>query len=160
MLDHWQISGITSFVSGSAFTPTLTTTDGHDITGSAIGPRITVTGDPNLSKGDKSFTQAFNASVFQLTPVGSFGNAGNGRLRGPGINNWDVAVSKRFPLKSESRNLQFRAELFNAWNHTQFSAVNSTGPFNPAGTMTNPLFGSYTAAYNPRIIQLSLRFAF
>jgi len=43
------------------------------------------------------------------------------------MTNWDMAASKRFPLFSESRWIQFRAELFNAWNHTQFATDAQTG---------------------------------
>jgi len=162
VLDSWQLSGITTFQSGAPFTPTFTTTDGQDITGSASGvvPRITVTGDPKLSKGDKSFARAFNTDVFQRTPLRGFGNAGNGLLRGPGINNWDVGVTKRFPLWSEERYLQFRAEMFNAFNHTQFSDLFTVARFEPTGKQGDPNFGAYSASRPPRIMQFSLRFTF
>ena len=158
--DNWQLSGITSMISGSPFTPSFSTTDGADITGSAIGARIVVTGDPKLSKSDKSFYRVFDTSVWGRPAKGTFGNAAGGLLRGPGINNWDLAISKRFPLRSESRNLTFRSELFNAFNHTQFSGVNSAASFNPAGVQTNALFGSYSGSRSPRIVQFSLRLAF
>jgi hypothetical protein len=158
--DNWQLSGITSMISGSPYTPGFSTTDGADITGSAVGARIVVTGDPNLSKSDKTFYRVFDTSVWGRPAKGTFGNAAGGLLRGPGINNWDLAISKRFPLGKESRNLTFRSELFNAFNHTQFSGVNSTASFNPAGVQTNALFGSYSGSRSPRIVQFSLRFAF
>jgi hypothetical protein len=160
LLDSWQLSGITTFQSGAPFTPTFTTTDGQDITGSAIGPRITVTGNPNLSKGDKTFLRNFNTDVFQRTPLRGFGNAGNGLLRGPGINNWDIGVTKRFPLWSEARFLQFRAEMFNAFNHTQFSDLFNTARFDLTGKQVDPNFGAYSATRPPRIMQFSLRFTF
>jgi hypothetical protein len=160
VLDNWQVSGITSFLSGAPFTPALATSDGADLTGSTEGARITVVGDPKLSKDRKTFYRNFNTEVFQRTPMRSFGNVGVGILRGPGVNNWDVSVSKRIPLRSERRYAQFRGELFNIWNHTQFSAINSSGTFNPAGALTNLNFGAYSAARNPRQIQLSLRIYF
>jgi hypothetical protein len=118
VLDNWQVSGITSFISGSAFTPGFNTSDGADITGSAIGARIIVTGDPRLSKSEKTFDRVFNTSVWQRPPKFSFGNAAGGLLRGPGINNWDMSLTKRFPVFSEQRNLTFWGEFFNVWNHT------------------------------------------
>jgi hypothetical protein len=160
VLDNWQISGITSFISGAPFTPGFSTTDGQDITGSAEGARITVVGDPNLSKDEKTFFRNFDTSVFHRTPKGSFGNAGVNILRGPGVNNWDIAASKRVPLGSEQRFLQFRTELFNAWNHTQFSGLYSTARFNEAGEQVDPNFGAYSSARTPRIIQLSLKLFF
>jgi len=166
--DNWQVSGITSLIAGSAFTPGYSLSDGADLTGSAVSPRIIVTGDPKLQKSQKTFTQVFNTSVWMrppkttwgTVPALNFGNAAGGLLRGPGVNNWDLAFSKRFPLKSEARYITFRGELFNAFNHTQFSGVNSTATFNAAGGQTNALFGSYSSSRAPRTIQFSLRLAF
>jgi hypothetical protein len=160
VLDGWQLSGISTFVSGSPFTPGFSTTNSADITGSTEGARINVTGDPTLAKGDKTFFRNFDTSAFALPAVGSFGNTGVGILRGPGTNNWDIAASKRFALFSESRFVQFRAELFNAWNHTQFSGLYTTAQFNPAGQQIDPNFGAYSANRPPRIIQLSLKAVF
>jgi hypothetical protein len=160
VLDNWSVSGITSFISGSPYSPSFSTTDGADITGSQIGARIDVVGDPNLSKSEKTFDRTFNTDVFRRPAKDSFGNSGTNILRGPGVNNWDIAVSKRFPLWSEERTLMFRSEFFNAWNHTQFSGVNSSARFDPAGKQTNLLFGSYSSSRSPRIIQFSLKLTF
>jgi hypothetical protein len=160
VLDNWKLSGITSFITGSPFTPTFTTTDGADITGSQISGRIVVTGNPRLPKSEKTFYRTFKTEVFARPAKGDWGNAGVGILRGPGVNNWDIALSKRIPLGSERWNLNFRGEFFNAWNHTQFSSVDSTARFNPSGVQTNSLFGSYTGSRSPRIIQFSLRLEF
>ncbi len=160
VLDDWHVSGIVSFVSGAPFTPGFSTTDGQDITGSSEGARITVVGDPYLSKSQRSFARNFNTDAFARTPLLSFGNAGIGMLRGPGVNNWDIALAKRFPLFSEQRHLQFRVEAFNAWNHTQFSGLDTSAKFNLAGAQTNPTFGSFTSARSPRIIQFSARAVF
>lgn len=159
-LDDWQLSGITSFISGAPFTPGFSTTNSADITGSTESARINVVSDPNLSKSSRTFYRNFDTGAFALPAVGSFGNAGVGILRGPGINNWDMAASKRFPLFSESRWIQFRAELFNAWNHTQFASLYTTAQFNPAGQQTDPNFGAYSASRPPRVIQFSLKAVF
>jgi hypothetical protein len=160
VLDNWQIGGITSFISGAPFTPGFSTVDGADITGSTDGARVTVIGDPRLPKGERDFYRNFRTEVFKRTPVGSFGNAGLGILRGPGINNWDFNVSKRVPLFSEGRYIQFRTEMFNAWNHTQFSGLYTSARFDVNGNQTDPNFGAYSSARTPRIIQLSLRVVF
>jgi hypothetical protein len=76
------------------------------------------------------------------------------------VNNWDLSLTKRFPLFSERRYVQFRGEFFNAWNHTQFSGVNSTARFDAKGVQTDPNFGAYTGALRPRNIQLSVRVMF
>jgi hypothetical protein len=157
---HWQISGITSFVSGAAITPGFSTTDGQDVTGSTEGATVTIVGNPTLSKGDKTFYRNFDTAAFARTPLRSFGNAGVGILRGPGINNWDVSVTKRVPLWTEKQYLQVRGEFFNTWNHTQFSSFDSGARFDAAGRQVNPNFGAFTAARDPRIIQLSAKVVF
>ena len=160
ILDNWQLSGITSFVTGSPFTPGFSTTDGQDITGSAENARITVVGNARLDKSERNIDRNFNTAAFARTPLRSFGNAGVGVLRGPGVNNWDVALAKRFPLWSEARHVQFRSEFFNAWNHTQFSGLDTTARFDAAGRQVNSRFGAYTAARTPRIIQFAARVVF
>ncbi|MGH9668479.1 MAG: hypothetical protein ACRD9L_28995, partial [Bryobacteraceae bacterium] len=160
VLDNWQVSGITSFVSGAPFTPGYSTTDGQDITGSSEGARIVVAGDPHLDVSQRTFYQNFNTDAFARPALGTFGNAGIGILRGPGVNNWDIALTKRFQLRSETRYVQFRTEFFNAWNHTQFSTLDTTARFNPAGQQVNPTFGAYTATRPPRTIEFSARVVF
>ena len=160
VLDDWQLSGITSFIAGAPFVPGFSTTNSADITGSTESARINLVGDPNISKGDRTFYHNFNTAAFALPAVGTFGTAGIGILRGPGINNWDMAASKRFTLFSESRWIQFRAEFFNAWNHTQFAGLFTTAQFNPAGQQTDPNFGAFSSSRPPRVIQFSLKAVF
>ena len=160
VLDNWQISGITSFISGAPFTPGFSTTDGADITGSAEGARIDVVGDGSLSKSERTFYRNFNTDAFARPASKSFGNAGVNILRGPGINNWDVNLSKRVPLFSEARFLQFRAESFNAFNHTQFSGLYTTARFDTTGKQVDSNFGAFSAARAPRIVQLSFKVVF
>jgi hypothetical protein len=160
VLDNWVVSGITSFISGAPFTPGFSTVDAADLTGSSEGARITVVGDATLPKSERTFFRNFNTEAFQRTPRGGFGNAGVNMLYGPGINNWDITVSKRVPLYSESRYIQFRTELFNAWNHTQFSGLFTTARFDAQGRQVDPNFGAYSDARTPRIIQLSLKVVF
>ncbi len=58
------------------------------------------------------------------------------------------------------RLLQLRWELYNAWNHTQFSSVDTSARLTPDGQQTNTRFGALTAARNPRQMQLALRIVF
>jgi hypothetical protein len=132
----------------------MSTADGQDVTGSSEGARITVSGRPDAG------VNGLNPAAFSRTPKGSFGNAMPGMLQGPGQNNWDLSIAKRFPLGGESRYLQFRTEIFNAFNHTQYSGIDSGFLFNPAGQQTNPTLGQYTSARTPRIIEFSLRVMF
>ena len=155
----WQVSGITTFLSGTPFTPGFSTTDSVDLTGSSEGALITVLGDPGLSKSEKSFGRNFKTEMFARTPKGEFGNAGIGLLRGPGVNNWDLNITKRV-LVTEERYFQFRCEMYNTFNHTQFSGIDTGARFDPTGKQVNANFGAYTGARDPRRIQLSLRFVF
>ncbi len=159
--DEWRVSGITTFSSGSTYTPSLSTTNNADITGSSESARITVLADPYLPKGERTFERNFKTEAFGLTPTGSFGNAGIGILRGPGINNWDVTLAKRIPLGlGQGRALDFRAEAYNAFNHTQFSGVDSGARFDATGKQTNTNFGAFNSARSPRILAFSLRLSF
>jgi hypothetical protein len=81
------------------------------------------------------------------------------RLRGPGTNNWDTSISKRFQLFKDGRSVQFREETFNTFNHTHYSGVDSGTSFNPsAGAQTSLTFGQVNAA--PRRMALSPRVVF
>jgi hypothetical protein len=97
-----------------------------------------------------------------------FGNAGAGSIipiPGSRIFNSDVTFSKAFPIK-ERRELLFRAEMYNIFNHTQFTNWNIAPAFNwplwQSGVLqqTNANLGRYTAAANPRQMSLSLRLHF
>lgn len=159
--DHWALSGITTFVSGYPFTPTFGTTKALDITGSSEGAVINVIGNPTLSKSEKTFGHNFNTQAFALPTVGTFGDAGVGILRGPGVNNWDIALQKRIPLHSEKRSLSIRAEFYNAFNHTQFTNLDSTARFDPStGEQVNSDFGAFTAAAPARVIAFTARISF
>lgn len=160
VMADWQLAGMTSFQSGTPFTPTFSMQKSTDFTGSSESARIAVVGDPVLSKSEKSFGRNFNTDAFAPPAKGTFGNAGVGILRGPGINNWDVSLSKRIPLGNERRYLQLRAEAFNVFNHTQFSKLDTKAKFQANGTQYNNAFGSYSAARDPRKMQLSLRLMF
>ncbi len=159
-LNHWQISGIASFISGTPLGIGYGTVVATDVTGSPTdGARVNVTGNPVLPKSERTFSRNFRTEVFEMPAKGTFGNSANTVIRGPGVNNWDVAVFKNFPV-SERLRLQFRCEFYNAFNHTQFSGLDTTARFDQAGKQVNARFGEFTAARNPRIMQLALRFYF
>jgi hypothetical protein len=160
ILDDWQISGMIALSTGAPFTPTFSTTDGQDITGSSDSAKIVVTCDPRLGSGQRTYFRNFNTDCFQRPPLGGFGTSTPGLLSQPGINNWDFAISKRIPLGSEKRYLRFRTELFNAWNHTQFSSYYTAARFDATGKQVDPNFGAYSAARDPRIMQFSLKLVF
>ena len=93
----------------------------------------------------------FTASSFARAPVGTEGGAARNEFAGPGINNFDVQVSKDTAL-TESTRIELRVEMFNVWNHTQFN--------NPTGNFNSSLFGRVTQARDPRILQVAGKFYF
>ncbi|HWR15362.1 MAG TPA: carboxypeptidase regulatory-like domain-containing protein [Terriglobales bacterium] len=167
--DDWSVSGITSFISGSPVTPSVYWNDGRDVTGSTDGARGDIIGDPfaNIPAG-----MQFNPAAFRATPKGTYGNVSFGTirpgvLRGPGINNWDMTLSKRVPLGNERRYLQFKAEAFNVFNHTQYKSFNSSVAFDATNnpilvkdTGGNYVTGAYNAAREPRKLQYSVKLFF
>ena len=84
-------------------------------------------------------------------PLFSHGNMGRNVLRGPGINNWDISFLKKTAL-TEAVSLEFRTEMFNAFNHAQF--------FNPDLNGFSPTFGQITTARPPRLVQFGLKLYF
>jgi hypothetical protein len=168
ILDHWQLSGVTTFASGfpligtTGVTPgiTFTTTDNADITGGGDGARVNVTDRAQLSHGERTFDRWFDPTVFARPARGDFGNAPKDVVRGPGLNSSDVSLFKNFPLKSETRMLQFRWEIYNVFNHTQFYTVDTAARFDPAGNQVNQQFGKITGTRLPRVMQFGLSFRF
>ncbi|MGB9402039.1 MAG: carboxypeptidase regulatory-like domain-containing protein [Candidatus Acidiferrales bacterium] len=84
-------------------------------------------------------------------PLFTYGNLGRNTQRGPGINNWDMSLTKKTPI-TENKSVEFRAEFFNAFNHTQFLRVDNAG-----GSST---FGQVISDRGPRLIQFGLKLYF
>jgi len=101
----------------------------------------------------------FDPTAFRRPAKGSIGNMGRGLLSGPGTNNFDLTLAKDFSWRERVRfKLQF--EAYNAFNHTQFSAVDTTARFDVNGNQVNTRLANFTGARNPRQGQASLRIAF
>ncbi len=165
--DGWELSGITSFISGAPLGVGYSTVQGTDLvggSGNGLDSRVVLTGDPNLPKGDRTFSRHFNTSVVRPPSRADFGigNAPKDPIRGPGINNWDISVFKNFRIGGENgARLQYRLEMYNAFNHTQFLGVDTTGRFDlTTGNQVNALFGSYTTARDARRIVMGLKLSF
>ncbi|HXG68915.1 MAG TPA: hypothetical protein VNO70_27700, partial [Blastocatellia bacterium] len=113
--------------------------------------------------GDKA--AILNPAAFALPGVGRFGNLGRGALRQPGVENIDLSIAKNWRV-TERYNIQFRAEMFNAFNHVNFNGfANNLGFQNLAsdpnfGRPTDPNFGRANSTRGPREIQFGLKFSF
>lgn len=173
VLDGWELSGVSSFISGAPLGIGYSTVQGTDLVGGSGGgldSRVVLTGDPNLPRGDRTFSRHFDTSVVRPPSRAEFGigNAPKDPIRGPGINNWDISIFKNFPLAREGAvRLQYRLEMYNAFNHTQFGVeggtggVDTTARFDLAtGAQVNALFGSYNSARSARRIVMGLKLNF
>lgn len=175
VVNGWQVSGLTTIASGQpdtiSFTNSAVTNLNTYYTGSAnLAPRVVITKNPIKGSGD--IYQWIDTSGFALPSKGSVGLESPIRpIRRPGDHNWDISVFKNIAMGSESRFLQLRLEMFNAWNHARFNEFNRTVNFNAAGQITNlPSsqgggggrfgFGAVTGTRDPRILQLAAKFYF
>lgn len=163
LTNGWSVSGITRFATGLPVT--MVETDDQALTGTGFGGPITLPVDtPNIigpldiTDPRKTGGHYFNPLAFGPSALGQEGDANRRFFHGPGLNNWDMALLKDTHI-GERFDLQFRAEFFNIFNHTQFlTPIGITG-FS-SGLPTSGSFGIVTGAANPRIGQLSLKFNF
>src|SRR5262245_24855073 len=195
-LDGWELSGITSLVSGSPLSISYSTVQGTDLAGTSLSngvdSRVVLVGNPVLPSDQRSSTCVHNnaatTAAAKLQAVGchlnaisvqaptkadfGIGNSPKDPIRGPGINNWDISIFKNFRIGGENGvSLQYRLEMYNAFNHTQFGVdggvAGGTGGVDTAarfdlttGAQVNALFGSYNSARNSRRIVMGLKVNF
>lgn len=172
-LGGWQVAGITTIRSGEHYTAfwssdfTNTGTSAlpdkiHDPTDFSFNvAQQAADGCPN--PGHQTLTCFYNPAAFVEPPLApgqtsahEFGTAGDGDLLGPHQVNFDFSAFKNFRI-TERQNLQFRAEMFNVFNHPQFSRSNN----NPdQGGSNNGAAVTSTLPDNQREIQFALRYTF
>jgi hypothetical protein len=162
----WELSGIVTMESGaplniglSGGNPSQNKNNASNVLANT-GDRPDVSGGVSYPKkpGEWFDTSGFSFPVCQVGPD-CYGNLGHNVVRGPGRDNWNLSLNKNFIL-SEARGsrLEFRAESYNTWNHTQFK-----GDYNNGGISTNfgaGNFGAVTGAFDPRVFQLGLKLIF
>ncbi len=148
-LGGWQISAIGTMESGLALSVFLGGTYGSNgIPGATNRPDVV----GGLSYPGQ-ILQWFNTSAFAAPAPGTWGDAGKGLLRGPGRDNWDVSLFKRFAFsESGQRDFELRFESFNTFNHTQFNNVDTT--------FSNGTFGHVTSVWDPRVLQIAAKLHF
>ncbi len=191
VLEGWEFSGITLFHSGTPFSVInnagntgISITDNAGVSsnlGIADSYPDVVKGLPKPANNFQSFGPLLgNPSQF-VAPRGlTFGDAGRNFLNNPSQLNFDMALAKHFKIK-ETGQLDFRAEAFNVFNHTEFRIYD---PDNPGGTGNNVVScyagPAYSAGYKgsgadcvtgasflhplnahrPRTLQFALKLAF
>jgi hypothetical protein len=157
VLGGWQLNGIATLMSGTPFT----VFDSNDVAAQGSAPEITgfsaqrpnIVGNPN--NGPRSVGTWLNPNAYQrLDPTanaGQFGTEGRNVNLGPAYADWDFAALKTFKV-TESTQLQFRAELFDILNRTNFRL--------PDSDISSPTFNHILEAENPRQVQFALKFMF
>jgi hypothetical protein len=156
IIGGWGISGITVFQTGL---PVNVTYNGTDTLGLGGG----TTNRPNLvapvsfPKTQKAWfsTSSYADPVAPWFggPNQGFGAAGKDNVRGPGLNNFNLTLSKSIQLTGhEGPAIDLRFESFNTFNKTQFNGINS------ANHDSN--FGQVTSIYNPRNLEITGKFRF
>jgi hypothetical protein len=165
LLGGWEVAGVTTIQTGQPLTITDANSDnvfGISEDRASIVPGCTANQLATRGAVTRKLNDYFNAACF-MTPavIGSdgigtaFGNSGVGIVRGPDQSNTDISIIKRTAIRwpIEAANLEFRAEMFNAFNTPQFS--------NPDSTFSDSSFGQIsTTSVNPRIVQFALKFNF
>jgi hypothetical protein len=144
----WSLTGIATFQTGVPFILSTVNTTGSPL----VTHRPNRTCDGSLgSVNPRVDPQFLDTSCFSVPAQGFFGTSSRNPLHGPGVNNWDVGIQKHFTVAEDIR-VQFRGELFNAFNHAQFG--------NPNGNASTVNFGLIGSARRPRVVQLALKLLF
>lgn len=172
-LGGWQVSGITTAQSGQPFTVFNGSQDFSGFNTFADRPDFIGSGQvpTNYSNPDAAFGTpgVVGLGYFSATPpTGRVGSSGRNAFYGPAIVNYDLSAAKNFRLWSEASSLQFRADFFNIFNHTNFAnpdhneADKTFGQiYQTVGTATATSVGTTAGAFGgPRQIQLALRLTF
>ena len=152
-LDGWQVSTIMTAQSGfpSPVTSNL------DTTGTGITSRPNQIANGNLSSGQRTFKKWFNTAAFTQANYGSFGTSPRtDAFRLPGLINFDFSATKAFRIR-ETRGLQFRAEMFNLFNHYNPDPQTVDTNLNSA---TFGAIGGGVQGITTRVIQLGAKLYF
>jgi len=169
----WSVSAIVTLQTGLPFTPQL----GYNPTGSGdtrnpVRPNRNPNYNGKLYTGGSTSQRAakyFDAAAFSAPAYGTVGNLGRDTLQSPGFANWDLSLLKNTQV-SERLRVQFRAEAFNLFNHTNLLTPNpvvfSSGPTQgtaanqTAPVVASPTAGVITAAATSRQLQFGVKVLF
>ena len=148
LLGGWKLSGIAALQSGSPFTVLDSSDQSFD---GVNGDRPNLLKDPNLSSG-RTPQRWFDTTAFQRVNGPGYGSAGRNIVFSDGIINFDMGLAKDFKL-GEQRRLEFRWEVFNVFNHTNFGV--------PVNNFNSPTFGQiFNTSTTERQMQFALKFLF
>ena len=161
LTEGWSFSGTTRFSTGLPVTlsdvsdNSLLGTLGNGVNNQLLDTPQMAAGPLRINTNPRNGQPVFNTSLFSVESLGQLGNTPRRFFHGPGIENFDMQISKTLRL-TENRSLDFRVQAFNVFNHAQFygpAAVN--GQVNDTAN-----FGHVVSAAAPRLIQLAAKFHF
>jgi Carboxypeptidase regulatory-like domain/TonB-dependent Receptor Plug Domain len=194
LIDGWQLSGITAYQSGTPFSVLNGGGSGHgqfpadnagvgdglgigsyvDVIGGAHGPKPLV-----AANGSNIGPLLLNPNAFAAPRGLTFGNTGRNFLNNPARTNFNMSLLKHFKPFSERLDIEFRAEAYNVFNHTQFRIYDPSHPGNTGNNVANcygDISTGYSAgasgclvgnsflhpvdAHDPRILQFGLKGSF
>jgi Carboxypeptidase regulatory-like domain len=150
VLGGWQVSSVITMKAGLPLGIDAQTNNTNSFGG---GQRPNISGDITRPRNVDPVKEWFNTAAFTQPAPFTFGNAPRflSSPRAPGLNNWDIGISKMFqPI--EHLRIQFRSEFFNAFNHANFYLPNTT--------FGDPGFGSLNQTLPARDIQFALKVLF
>lgn len=158
ILGGWQLSVISSAHSGQPVNISYDPSAAFQVSASlptwlgGVQMRPNVTGP--VQGPNPSIQNYFLKQNIQLPtdPSQPFGNAGRNIGVAPAYVDFDAGIFKSFVLPYREAHLQFRAEFFNAFNHTNFTAPNAD--------FSSASFGTITSTFDPRQVQLGLKLSF
>ena len=153
----WEISAIANFESGNTYTP-------YNATGSSAfdydGPDLlNKDRNPNIGHFAKSFSSQFDTTAFSVPANYVKGNSATGVIRGPGQLNVDLSTAKTFSVY-DNLHANFRADFFNAFNHSQWTGTCTTNPFCYDNSGNQVPFGQVLSGKEGRILQLGAKLMF
>ena len=162
----WDISAIYSYYSGQFLTPFWTGADptGTAFSGNATRPIVTIRPDhlrdANLPGDQRILTRWFDSSAFAGPPIGRFGNAAKGVIKGPQVSIWHVGLFKSFSL-TETVRLRWELTGTNFFNHpnynnpgTNISQTGASGVISGVGAVNGASTGDQPGA---RAFRMGLR---
>lgn len=160
LTDGWSLSGTTRFSTGFPVTlfddsdRSLLGTLGNGVNNQLLDTPEYVGGSLDINTNPRNGKPEFNTSAFAPEILGQLGDAARRSFYGPGIENFDMQVTKTVRL-TESKSFDIRVEAFNVFNHAQFYGAASVD-----GEVNDSNFGSVVSAAAPRLIQVAAKFHF
>jgi hypothetical protein len=160
LTEGWSLTGTTRLSTGFPVTlfddsdRSLLGTLGNGVNNELLDTPEYTGGPLDINTNPRNGKPEFNTGAFALETLGQLGNAARRFFHGPGIENFDIQISKNVRL-TEARSFDIRVEAFNVFNHAQFY-----GPASVDGEVNDSNFGQVVSAAAPRLLQVAAKFHF